>query len=319
MRYATSFVTLVAVACGPMDSGESPSPTAAGAIRRSEVVTSNGTQVNGTQVNGTQVNGTQVNGSALATTLVAVHLAGAEWHSEPLTNVWLEGAELHGQMGEVLLAGTDLVGLVLNGELGDGRWVKLRIEGAADAGAGVWRYDFLYKPGTDETWEAVCGAGASAVVVSGRWNYEEGVPGGGAFTPDSSVFTIGCPYSAVEKCVRLGYRPWAQLGTVPGVELHTSCVRAIRADFCGDGRSQTTNGRVINIYDGVGIQADTEDWNIEAEWTPNGTRCISAGARNALGITCGSALNLLTCGDRGHFQTGTRQMTEALLALPISL
>jgi hypothetical protein len=148
------------------------------------------------------------------------------------------------------------------------------------------------------------------VIVSGRWNYDQGVPGGGAFTADPSVFTVGCPASAVEKCVVLGYRPWAQFQSVPGVDLHTACVRAIRADYCGDGQSHTSNGRLINIYDGVGVQADTQSWIAEAEWIPEGARCVSPVARDALGITCSTVPAALSCGDTSHFQTGTRLMTE---------
>jgi hypothetical protein len=299
MRFATSLVTLAAVGCASMDSADLPPPPFPGMIL-SEVVTTNGRELNGIELNGT----------GLASTLVAVRLAGAQLNDAPLANLWLEGGELRGQHGSVTLAGADLVGLVLLGVRGDGSPVELRIGSAADAGGGVWRYEFLYRE-ADDAWTTVCAQGAS-VVVSGRWNYQQGVPGGGAFTPDPSVFTVGCPSSAVEKCVVLGYRPWTQFGAVSGVGLHSSCVRAIRADYCGDGRSHTTNGRVINIYDGVGVQADTESWPIEAEWLPTGTRCVSAVARDALGITCSSVIGALSCGDPSHFQSGTRVMTETL-------
>jgi hypothetical protein len=322
MRLAASLVTLTTVACGSADSTD-PAPSARVGTLRSQIATSNGTELNGTELNGTELNGTELNGtelngSSLATTLVAVHLAGAARDSHPLTSVWIEEGELRAIDGfGRTLGGTDLVGSVLNGERGDGSRLKVRIQGAGVGSDGVWRYDFLYKPGVENIWEVLCPQGPG-VVVSGRWNYAEGVAGGGAFTRDSSVFTVGCANSAVQKCVGLGYRPWelfGTFGTISGVELHTSCVRAIRGDFCGDGRSHTTNGRLINIYDGVGVQGDTETWPLEAEWTPNGARCISAAARDALvalGVTCGSVLDALTCGDRSHFASGSRQMTETL-------
>jgi hypothetical protein len=309
MRFAASLFALAALACGSIDSGEDPPLTATVEnTRRSEVVTSNGVDINGVDINGVDING-----SGLASTLVAVHLAAAELNGAPLTGLWLVGGELRGSQGAgaMPLGGTELVGLRLQGERGDGSLVTLRLKGAADAGAGGWRYDFVYRS-ANNAWAAVCAQGP-AVIVGGRWNYQEGVPGGGAFTPDPSVFTIGCPHSAVEKCVVLGYRPWIQFGTVPGVELHTSCVRAIRADYCGDGRPQTTNGRLINIYDNAGVQADTEAWRMEAEWIPAGARCVSPVARGALGITCSTLEATISCGDRSHFDTGTRLMTETQL------
>ena len=310
MRFALSFlIVAAALGCGPMSSAD-PTVAAEGTVRN-EITTTNGTDLNGTDLNGTDLNG-----SRLASRLVAVHLAGAEIRGAPAT-IWLEAGEIRGiDASGAPFSGAAAQGLVLEGERGDGTLVQLRVTGIAEEGAGVWRYDLLYKPGLANTWDPLCSTG-SAVVVSGRWNYQDGVPGGGAFTADPTAFTVACPSSAIEKCVsHLGYRPWEQFGvfgTVSGVDLHTSCVRAIRADYCGDGHSHTTNGRLINIYDGAGVQADTETWPMEAEWTPDGASCVSAYARDALGITCSTVPATLECGDPSHFGAGTREMTETLL------
>ena len=320
MRLVMSSVVVAALGCSSTDSADDVLATT-GAIR-SEVTTTNGTDLNGTDLNGTDLNGTDLNGtdlngSRLASTLAAAHLAGAKLNGVPVT-AWLERGELRAvNSSGTTFVGTALVGLLLDGEIADGSFVKLLVNSAADSGGGVWRYDFFYGSGGNGTWTPVCGNGA-AVVVPGRWNYQEGVAGGGAFTADSSVFTVGCPYAAVEKCVRLGYRPWQQFGGISGVEFLTSCVRAIRADYCGDGVSHTTDGRLINIYDGVGVQADTEDWTIEAEWVPGGASCVSAVARDLLGITCSTVPATLSCGDPSHFGSGTRLMTETPLG-PVSL
>src|SRR5206468_2193176 len=84
----------------------------------------------------------------------------------------------------------------------------------------------------------------------------------------------------------------------------TSCVRLLRADYCGDGTSYTTNGNELNLYDNVGVQADTEAWTPEAEWTPDGALCINSNndaryellaaknprcVKKALSATCGTA------------------------------
>ena len=47
------------------------------------------------------------------------------------------------------------------------------------------------------------------------------------------------------------------------------------ADYFGDGRSFTVDGALLNLYDGLGIQEDTEAWSFEAEWGPEGARCVS--------------------------------------------
>jgi len=114
------------------------------------------------------------------------------------------------------------------------------------------------------------GAPAFAVSVSGTWNLAEGVPGGGAYHAGTADFTIACRGSAIAKCVELGYKPWN--GVVPQL---ASCVRALRADYCGDGTPHTVNGTMVNIYDNLGIQDDAVDWAPEAEWTPDGATCVS--------------------------------------------
>jgi hypothetical protein len=67
----------------------------------------------------------------------------------------------------------------------------------------------------------------------------------------------------------MGYKPWNGLA-----DHHQACTRMVRADYCGDGTAHTLNGRAINLYDGLGVQVDTLNWSFEAEWTPDGARCI---------------------------------------------
>ena len=104
----------------------------------------------------------------------------------------------------------------------------------------------------------------------------QGVPGGGSYHPESSDFTIACRGSAIAKCVELGYKPWT------GVTSQlASCVRLLRADFCGTGTSYTKDGQLVNLYDNLGIQKDTEAWSLEAGWNPQGATCIAAAADTA--------------------------------------
>ena len=39
--------------------------------------------------------------------------------------------------------------------------------------------------------------------------------------------------------------------------------------------SYTLDGTQINLFDNVGIQADSAAWVKEAEWTVNGARCVN--------------------------------------------
>ena len=59
-------------------------------------------------------------------------------------------------------------------------------------------------------------------------------------------------------------------------ELHQSCVRAVRADYCGNGVSHTRNGTPIDVYDVLGIQnPDNIGGNtVEADWRSDGAYCI---------------------------------------------
>lgn len=74
--------------------------------------------------------------------------------------------------------------------------------------------------------------------------------------------------ASITKCAHMGYSAHS--------DLMTSCVRAVRADYCGDGASHTSAGTLINLYDKVGIQVDAANWRPEAEWTPRGASCVSS-------------------------------------------
>jgi hypothetical protein len=156
------------------------------------------------------------------------------------------------------------------------------------------------------------GTPLEAIPLSGRWSFAEGTRGGGAHIADGG-FTFACVGGALAKCVEFGYKPWRVVQGVSLAAHHQACTRMIRADYCGDGRSFTVDGRDINVYDALGIQADTEPWIFEAEWTPNGAAC--ARGRRVLfkdGRTpaCWSKLQRRRCGDKAHFARGTLLMNE---------
>lgn len=218
---------------------------------------------------GTYPNGTSMTGIALgAATLDGIGALGTGAHGEALTAA---------TSGSAPLAGGSLVGSTWTARLSDGTELALRVDTAAQ-GAGVnadvWSYTISYQSGTQRA--PLCGVDAAgapipAITVPGTWNQKLGSPGGGAYDARASQFTLACRGSSISKCVEMGYKPWRgytdQLG---------ACVRALRADYCGDGTAYTVSGTVVDLYDRDGVEVDDAAWTPEAEWTPDGARCISA-------------------------------------------
>ena len=211
-----------------------------------EVDQSNGTSLNGTSLNGTSLNGTSLNGTSL------------------------NGTSLNGTS----LNGTSTVGSTWTGTASNGTSVKLRIDAAAQ-GTGtntdIWFYKVSYQ--TSAGWSPLCGLDTSgvpiqAIAVAGIWSGTAN-----AYSPSTTKFTWACRLKTVAKCVELGYKTWKGY-----TNQMASCVRMLRADYCGTGTSYTRDGQLLNVYDNVGVQADTEAWQLEAGWTPSGAMCVSSAA-----------------------------------------
>lgn len=78
---------------------------------------------------------------------------------------------------------------------------------------------------------------------------------------------------ASEKCDALGYR----IG-----KIHNACVRAMRADFCGDGSIHTVDGFLVDFSDPHGVQRPVMPLlPIEAEWNERGAICVSSSVAEA--------------------------------------
>lgn len=69
-----------------------------------------------------------------------------------------------------------------------------------------------------------------------------------------------------------GYAPWSG-----GADVHQTCTRMARADYCGKGTSFTRDGTAIDVYDTLGVQTATGDASMrfEAAWGPSGALCVS--------------------------------------------
>ncbi|MSP59914.1 MAG: pentapeptide repeat-containing protein [Myxococcales bacterium] len=304
--------------CDGTDPAAATQPSLAGAISVRNGRELNGRELNGRELNGRELNGRNLNGVALA----GIRLGGVA-----LDGAWLEGSAIQGADADGdELAPSQLVGAALTGFVDDGTTLALRIDGVRKSpppDRDVYLYAVSYR--TNAGRRPLCGVDAhgrpvEAIALGGRWDYREGVAGGGAHIDDPQVITFACQGYTLAKCVELGYKPWIELrhcrrgGPCRTVSLaghHQACTRLLRADYCGDGSSFTVDGTLINLYDGVHIQRDTEAWHLEAEWREDGACCLSgerlAGAAVPL---CGFSIARSGCGLPAHFASGTLLMSE---------
>lgn len=298
------------VGCGGMDSGEALAPALETSV--AAVV-----QANGREINGREINGREINGTELGSKLASVRYAGTrrEGMSAPLSEVWLEGSVFHGVLGSEQLSGLDFQQMLFTGELEDGSTLTLRVDGISPGtgvDADVWSYRVSYQHTGDGQWYPICtnadGSAANAIPLEGRWDYRQGVSGGGSKVQDAAAFTFACEGAALAKCTRLGYAPWRSVNGVSLEQHHQACTRMIRADFCGDGTSYTAEGKWVNLYDAVNIQSDTEaTWIPEAEWSAGGASCFSTQTRATSAIQCGERL-VPSCGT--SFSSNTLLISE---------
>ena len=95
----------------------------------------------------------------------------------------------------------------------------------------------------------------------------------GNYIADSS-FTIACTGGAAGKCVLFGYGPWVRAADGTSMRpTFESCMRMVRADYCGDGIPHTRNGTTIDMWDPKGVQTDDTrlpGFVFEASWAPDG-------------------------------------------------
>lgn len=257
-----------------------------------------GLGTNGVGINGSGVEGTGVSGL----TLDAITFGSA---GTPVTAFFLVGSELHLVRGGQTLRGTEVIGAELHyryqpTDMGPSYPFTVRVASAGldptASGLGanhndVWMYNLLWQdnsPGVPARWQALCrteaGADDQSLMLANRWD-----PATGNRVDRPTFITFACRDQALGKCARMGYRPWAKANSCSGTGVaqtcadialadhHQACTRMIRADYCGNGTSYTIDGTLIDIYDYLNppLQVSETDWDIEAQWTPNGALCIN--------------------------------------------
>jgi hypothetical protein len=188
-----------------------------------------------------------------------------------------------------VLAQDDLIGAVLEAADDEGRGLTVRVDGhRADpldpSGETVLYTLSTPDPAGTSAWVELCGPGPDGVragfPLAGAWTVA-----GGHDPAAPGTFFITCTSGAIGKCVRLSYRPWAAGPDGRSLrDLHQTCVRAIRADYCGDGRAHTVDGTRIDLYDPQSIQEDelAPGMRFEAAWGPEGALCIARPRRPEL-------------------------------------
>jgi hypothetical protein len=243
-----------------------------------EVVSANGLSLNGISLNGLSLNGISLNGTSLSgTTITAVSTTAPP------------------------LSGSSVVGSTWNATATNGTAVKLRIDAAAQGTApnsDLWFYKVSYQ--TTSGWSPLCGLDLlnqpiQAVTTAGVWSSVSGDLA--RYGESTSQFTFACRGKTIAKCVELGYKTFRGYST----QLAT-CVRLLRGDYCGTGKAYTVDGTLVNLYDNAGVQLDGLAWFPEAEWTPNGARCVNAhnNARFQLAVSrdpkCVKSIETESCG-----------------------
>ena len=212
---------------------------------------------------------------ALAPILMAVLLSAALTATAEPRSVEVDGTEFKVTLtdGRVLRS-PELVGATVTISTTGGP-VRLRIDAIerdpVARNAAVWLHSFSTEA-ADGSWQPLCYPGPDGrpqgFPLAGR-------PGaGGAMEPaEPGIFELVCTGGARGKCVRFGYLLWVSTAMR---DIYNACVRAVRADYCGDGTGTTRTGTLIDLYDDHGIQKPANDpaQEFEAGWTSAGAVCV---------------------------------------------
>jgi hypothetical protein len=91
---------------------------------------------------------------------------------------------------------------------------------------------------------------------------------------DASTFTLACTGGAAGKCILMGYGPWVRASDGTSMRpAFESCMRMVRADYCGNGTPHTRDGMGIDVWDPKGVHSDETHpprYTFEASWAPDG-------------------------------------------------
>jgi hypothetical protein len=255
MKLGLLFATSMLAACSASSEEAGVCEPNADAISHAQGWGSNGRMMNGTRTNGVAIQGIALNGIAVK----GVSLAGVALP---------EGSELVGAAADGReVRGDAFVGAVLTGVDAEGTAVPLTITSYARTPDGALATYGLARDGVN-----VCPGNERGIFVMGIWD-ETGARHGymslGAHTIET---TFSCTSGVVAKCMIWGYEPLKV-----GIQLHQTCTRMARADYCGNGTSFTKDGTPIDLFDlnEINRPSSERDFLFEAGWAPDGAVCVS--------------------------------------------
>lgn len=237
--------------------------------------------VNGRQTNKLQINGTLLNGRLINGRLVNGTFENNVSNNEIVSLVFKDAA-----MG-TSYKGPDLVGIEVAGSLSDGSMRSLRFA-AYDAATvpGINMYLVKYV----DSGESVCGDRDGQPIWAAILPQIFDETTGNEIASDPNKFTFSCRFGAIQKCQEIGYlKNGSGIEKKNGVDkirrlndYHASCVKMLRADYCGDGLSHTFDGTNVNFYDHLlnGNKATTatdgqDGFYLESEWDIDGAHCLN--------------------------------------------
>ncbi|MBL9103696.1 MAG: hypothetical protein JNL82_22305 [Myxococcales bacterium] len=285
------FVCVAGTGCDESaDVGFSEDSAAEGVAPRNQV--HNAPVINTANLNGWTLNGWTLNGE----TFNGWTLNGWTLNGWTLNSMSLNGTEFQASRvgSSQPVSGTDMIGAQLTLSQGYSVYVltleDIYLDEQNPAGD-VYLYDIsVFDVFAGETVPlcTIDGVGVPAIPLSNYWN-----PTTGARIDNPNVVTFACRGGALAKCVDWGYLPWSTASRCEGetcevvslADHHQACTRMVRADYCGDGTPHTHNGTPIDIYDGLSPQIQAAStgnqvgWGVEAEWGPDGARCIGEDLR----------------------------------------
>ncbi len=311
LRMGIAFVmSLASASCLTANQGDDdsePVEQMRAQVRRENGFQLNGFQLNGFQLNGFQLNGFQLNGFQLnGFQLNGILISGLSINGVQISGAALGGVSINNNSISIVMPGTgkilsgaDLKGLTIYAVIPEPTTQKpikytFRVDSVVLDSANknvkdVWLYQISYQLDGMPNWQAICrdysGNPAPAIPVKGSyWNEVTG-----ARIDDANSGTLACYEGAIGKCISAGYRPWAtaqqctgsgkgkKCTTVSLKDHHQACTRMMRADYCGDGKSYTINGTVLDVFDYLQppVQLQEEKWQMEARWTPTGASCLT--------------------------------------------
>jgi hypothetical protein len=181
-----------------------------------------------------------------------------------------------------VLTSPDLIGAILDATDETGRVITVRIDAVtkddpSNGNGDIWLHRFSTPNASAGGWREFCTPGPDGTVagfpVAGTWTAD------GRHVRISAGFMITCTSGAIGKCIRIGYKPWADREGESLWDYHQACVRMLRADYGGDGTGHSRDGTVVDIIDRLGIQPPEPEpaaraYEFEAAWGPDGAVCV---------------------------------------------